>query len=176
MFGSALCNQYITTDFSESLLEMVTPTFKDKNSLLVFLEDMHEFIYKSINNESLWPFSIPPNFKNENEIAIANYGSSNEAILKMTYRNGLSHRYGRGMQAISGIHFNYSFSEKSLKRLNSKTSNMNMPEIKSTIYLRMIRNLNRMNWLLLYLFGSSPVITKSLLSSDHNDIIKLYVD
>ena len=66
--GSSLCNRYITTDFSESLLEMVTPTFTTNDSLFVFLEDIHEFVYKNINNESLWPFSIPPIINNESEI------------------------------------------------------------------------------------------------------------
>ena len=32
--GSSLCNKYITTDFSEAQLELVTPPYDDKNDTI----------------------------------------------------------------------------------------------------------------------------------------------
>ena len=79
---------------------------------LNFLENIHHFVSHQIEDEIIWPFSMPPFIKSDADIPIASYGSSNLALFKKTYRNGLSHRYGRTMQAISGIHVNYSFPEQ----------------------------------------------------------------
>ena len=111
ILGSALCNNYITTDFSEAQTELVTPPFNDKIQGLKFLEDIHHFVSCNIKDEILWPFSTPPTIDDEKDIPIANYGSSNLGLFKRRYRNGLSVRYGRLMQTISGIHYNYSVPE-----------------------------------------------------------------
>ena len=110
--GSPLCHRYITTDFSEALLELITPPLIDKSAGLTFLDNMHHFVSHKIDNEVIWPFSMPPFIQSDNEIPIASYGSSNLALFKTAYRKGLSHRYGRTMQAIAGIHFNYSLPEQ----------------------------------------------------------------
>ena len=110
--GSALCNQYITTDFSEALLEFITPPLRDNLLTFRFLEDIHSFVFSNIDNEVLWPFSMPIDISSDSDIPIAMYGDSNMAMLKTIYRNGLSNRYSRHMQTISGIHFNYSLTEK----------------------------------------------------------------
>ena len=110
--GSPLCHRYITTDFSEAQLELITPPLIDKKMGLNFLENIHHFVSHKIEDEIIWPFSMPPFIQSDTEIPIASYGSSNLALFKTTYRNGLSHRYGRTMQAISGIHFNYSLPEQ----------------------------------------------------------------
>ena len=41
-------------------------------------------------------------------IPIGRYGTSNVGRAKTVYRMGLSYRYGRRMQTISGIHYNFS--------------------------------------------------------------------
>ena len=79
--GSALCNNYITTDFSEAQTELVTPPFRDKIQGLKFLEGIHHFVSCNIEDEILWPFSMPPLIDDEKDIPIANYGSSNEQRL-----------------------------------------------------------------------------------------------
>ena len=109
--GSSLCNKYVTTDFSESLLEFVTPPSKGKIANFNLLEDIHDFVLSNIGDEFFWPFSIPLKVNRERDIKIAEYGTSNSAILKRIYREGLAIRYGRHMQAISGIHFNYSLNK-----------------------------------------------------------------
>ncbi len=107
--GSTLTNEYITTDYSEALIELVTPTFKQSWELLQFLCDLHQFVYRHLGDELLWATSMPSNIKSDAEIPIARYGRSNIGQMKEVYRLGLGHRYGRMMQAISGVHFNYSF-------------------------------------------------------------------
>jgi len=165
--GSALCSKYITTDFSEAQIELITPPFEHHSSALEFLDRLNEFLSKNIGNELLWCFSMPPYIKNENMIPISNYGTSNLARFKMTYRNGLSHRYGKLMQTISGIHYNYSFPEKFWNLFLSEDNRIDQKEFKSSYYFRALRNIKRFNWLILYLFGASPVVTKNFIEKSN---------
>ena len=170
--GSALCNKYITTDFSEALLELITPPLTNNKDAISFLDDLHHFIHKNIKEELLWPYSMPPFFQDNSHIPIAYYGSSNSAKFKMTYRKGLSHRYGRGMQAIAGIHFNYSFSEKFWPLYFSNSTIKDNISNRNDIYFRTLRNIHRFNWLILYLFGSSPIVSENFKKETSNTSIK----
>ena len=171
--GSALCNSYITTDFSESQIELITPPFKNKTKTTQFLDDVHNFVLSNIKDETLWPFSMPPIIKSESDIPIADYGSSSIGVFKKTYRKGLSHRYGRYMQAISGIHYNYSLPDAIWDSFIKEGNISEINNIKSKNYFCMLRNIIRMNWILLYLFGASPAITKNFLPNSKNNFIKL---
>ena len=171
--GSPLCHRYITTDFSEAQLELITPPFIDKKTGLDFLENIHHFVSHKIEDEIIWPFSMPPLIQSDADIPIASYGSSNLALFKTTYRNGLSHRYGRTMQAISGIHFNYSLPEQIWKSSLFTEEKAVSKKLRANIYFRTLRNLHRMNWLILYLFGASPIATKNFLSNKHRGFQKL---
>jgi glutamate--cysteine ligase len=166
--GSSLCNSYITTDFSESLLEFITPPFKNPISTVNFLDAIHHFVYDNLDNELLWPYSMPPLFKDENDIEIANYGSSNLALFKRAYRSGLSHRYGKGMQVIAGIHYNYSLSDDIWSLSDIFGSNSSDNKIKAEFYFRALRNIQRMNWLILYFFGASPIVTRNFIDKDRS--------
>jgi len=159
-FGSALCHEYLTTDFSEALLEIVTPPFEKIVNLISFLSDSHHFVSNSLKNEQLWPLSMPPNFTTEEEIQIAKYGKSNLAKFKTTYRKGLAKRYGRTMQAISGLHFNYSLPDAMWEWKYADDSRLN----KNEVYFNAIRNVHRKSWLILYLFGASPILNKNFLN------------
>ena len=108
--GSALTHPYITTDYSEALLEFVTPPFSGIDDTLKFLDDTHRFVYSQLDGEILWATSMPCIVEGDPSIPIAQYGSSNAGKMKTAYRRGLGHRYGRMMQTISGVHYNYSFS------------------------------------------------------------------
>ena len=164
--GSALCNKYITTDFSEAQLEFITNPSSAKMDGIRFLDNINHFVSCNINNEIIWPFSMPPPIESENDIPIASYGTSNLGLFKKTYRTGLSNRYGRSMQALSGIHYNYSLPDELTKGFfESKTSSNNL-EIRSEIYFSMLRNIIRMNWITLYFFGATPVITKDYIKGD----------
>ena len=171
--GSALCNQYITTDFSEAQLELITPPLPDKTDGLEFLDHIHHFVSHNINKEILWPFSMPPTIKSEQDLPIADYGISNLGLFKQLYRKGLSHRYGRSMQAISGVHYNYSLPDSIWHCSFFEDSQLDSRAIRSDGYFRMLRNIYRMNWLVLYLFGASPILTKDLLTKNTEPIQKL---
>ena len=102
IFGSSLTNTYITTDYSEALIEMVTPPCNSHFEALNFLENIIAYVYRNLDEEYLWPASMPCIIAGDKSIPIAYYGTSNPARMKTTYRRGLGNRYGRVMQVISG--------------------------------------------------------------------------
>ena len=160
--GSALTSKFITTDFSEALLEFITPAVPNTWEVLSFLCDIHQFTYKNINDELLWVSSMPCALDEKREIPLARYGTSNVGKMKTIYRNGLGLRYGRNMQAIAGIHFNYSLPEKFWPIYKLNENNHDSIDIfRSSSYMSMIRNFKRYGWLILYLFGASPALCKS---------------
>jgi glutamate--cysteine ligase len=75
--GSALTHPYITTDYSEALTEFITPPFHHIRQVLDFLRDTQQFVYQHLDNESLWPTSMPCVVSGETSIRIADYGNSN---------------------------------------------------------------------------------------------------
>jgi glutamate--cysteine ligase len=162
--GSALTNDIITTDYSEALIELVTPTFTQSWELLQYLCDLHQFVYRHLGDELLWATSMPCALQGDADIPIARYGRSNIGKLKEVYREGLGHRYGRMMQAISGVHFNYSFPQSFwpvlAELLESRDAGQ---DFVSDRYFALLRNYRRYGWLILYLFGNSPMLCKSFL-------------
>lgn len=164
--GSALTNRFITTDFSESLLEFVTPAFRSTWQALESLCEIHQFTYERLGDELLWVNSMPCLMADDSAIPLARYGDSNVGRMKTIYRSGLGYRYGRRMQTIAGIHFNYSLPHQFwpvFKDLAGVDSDID--EFRSSAYLDMVRNFRRMGWLVLYLFGSSPALCKSFVGS-----------
>jgi glutamate--cysteine ligase len=172
--GSALTNRYITTDYSEALLEFVTPPVQSSWETIQFLCDIHQFVYEAIGEELLWAVSMPCMIRSEADIPLANYGTSNVGTMKTVYRRGLGHRYGRRMQAISGIHFNYSLPELFWPNYrDSEKSRENDTDFRSGAYLGLVRNVRRFDWILLYLFGASPAVCKSFLSGVDTNLTEL---
>ena len=168
--GSSFTNPSITTDFAEALIEIVTPVYTDINELYKKLESLHVFINKNLENgETLWPFSMPPKIKSESEINIATYGDTNMGKLKHIYRQGLAIRYGKTMQCVSGIHYNFSLSDESLKNLLGICNQ----EDKDKAYLGLIRNFKRLFWFVLLEFGNSAVVDKTFVSGRQNDLEEL---
>jgi glutamate--cysteine ligase len=169
--GSALTNQYLTTDFSEALLEFVTPAFTHTWEALQFLNDVHQFTYAQLDDELLWTASMPCLISADGEIPLAQYGSSNVARMKTVYRNGLGYRYGRNMQTIAGIHFNYSLPESFWPVFKDiEESDHDIDAFRSSHYLALIRNFRRFGWLVLYLFGASPALCKSFVAGTETDL------
>lgn len=168
--GSALTHPNITTDYSESLLEFITPVSHDPEKTIAQLQDIQKYTMSKINGELLWPFSMPCFVEDEDKVQLAYYGTSNIGKMKTAYRQGLKNRYGSMMQVISGIHFNFSFSDnfwQALKAIENDTSDVDT--YKSDKYFALIRNYKRYCWLIPYLYGSSPVLCGSFLkaSSTH---------
>ena len=165
--GSALTNPYITTDFAEALIELVTPKFDNVDDLYSCLQDLHVFTAQNIDeDEFLWAHSMPCRIVKESDINIANYGSNNSGMLKHIYRKGLRVRYGSIMQCVSGIHYNFSIDEKSYCDLLGSAYSQ---EAVNNLYLGLIRNFKRNFWFILAQLGASPVADKSyVLDRDHN--------
>ena len=163
--GSALTHPYITTDYSEALLEFITPPLTDLRESLQFLSDIHRFVYDQLGDELLWAASMPCVIEGENSIPVARYGKSNAGMMKYVYRLGLGYRYGRIMQVIAGVHFNYSLPRAFWPVFQEHEQDTRaLQAFISDSYFCLIRNLQRFGWLILYLFGSSPAVCKSFLA------------
>ena len=171
ILGSALTHSSITTDYSEALLEFITPVYQSIDESLNHLNDLHSFTLRNIGDELIWPVSMPCRLKGEESIPIANYGPSNIGQMKTVYRRGLGHRYGRKMQSIAGIHYNFSLPDDFWSHykdiVNSKDD---IQTFRSNNYLALIRNFHRNSWLLFYLFGASPVLDKSFFDCDAKNL------
>jgi len=167
--GSALTHPFITTDFSEAMLEFVTPPLPGASDAAAFLEECHAQVYARIGDELLWPASMPCIVKDETEIPLARYGSSNLGRMKTIYRRGLGYRYGRTMQVIAGVHFNYSVGGdcwRALAELAGAAGTAGaVAAFRSERYMGLIRNFLRLAWMIPYLFGVSPAICRSFLGS-----------
>ena len=179
--GSALTHQQITTDYAEALLEFITPAEHDIALALNRLDAIHRYAYAKLGDEMLWSESMPCELPPEAEIEIANYGSSNIGMLKHVYRRGLALRYGKAMQCIAGIHYNYSLSEKlwqlfSLDEGVAEERRQSLRDFQSESYIALIRNFRRYSWLLMYLFGASPALSTGFLRGRRHQLETLSDD
>ena len=163
--GSALTHPSITTDYSESLLEFITPVAQDVELTLHQLRGIHRFTASQLQGELLWGASMPCIVAGERSIPIAHYGSSNVGQMKRIYRNGLGVRYGRMMQAIAGIHYNFSMPESFWQAAWERDGSQgSLRDYQTAGYLGLIRNFFERSWLLIYLLGASPAVCASFLS------------
>ncbi len=160
--GSALTHPHITTDYSEALIELVTPPFPSSWELQQYLCEIHQFVYSELGDELLWATSMPCAINKDSDIPIAEYGTSNIGRMKHVYRLGLGQRYGRMMQAISGVHFNYSFPDRLWPVIESvNESKLRGQALIDDAYFALLRNYRRYGWLILFLFGVSPAVCRS---------------
>lgn len=151
--GSALTHPHITTDYSESQLELITGVHGRADACARELSEIHQFVYRAIGDELLWVGSMPCGLPADENIPIGTYGTSNVARAKSVYRMGLGHRYGRRMQTISGIHYNWS-----------------LPGLSNEAHFGLIRNFRRHSFLLLLLFGASPAVCKSFVEGRPHEL------
>ncbi len=163
--GAPLTHPRITTDFSEALLELITPVQHSVDAVLAQLDDVHRIVYDGIaSDELLWAASMPCVLGDDPDIPVAQYGSSNSAQMKTIYRLGLGHRYGRAMQTIAGIHYNFSLGDHVWPLLAEQDGNTaTMQDYITRGYFDLIRNFQRFSWLIVYLFGASPAVCGSFL-------------
>ena len=163
--GSALTHPCITTDFSEALLELITPPMDSVTSAMHELRLLHQYVYQNIGDEMLWATSMPCLLSGEDSIPIADYGTSNAGMMKTVYRRGLVWRYGKVMQAIAGVHFNFSLPQTFWQQYQKiEKNNQDLQTFININYFSMLRNLQRVGWLIPYLFGASPAVCESFLN------------
>jgi len=157
--GAALTHPHITTDFSEAQLELITGVHPNADACVQELAEIHQFVYRHLGDEMMWSSSMPCRLPADDEIPLGQYGRSNVGRLKTVYRMGLSLRYGRRMQTISGVHYNFSLPETALALLQGPgATETARTEFRTTGYFSLIRNFRRHSWLPLYLFGASPAV------------------
>lgn len=161
--GSALTHPWITTDFAESMLEFITPVNTNIDYMLTFLRDLHRYASINIGDEMMWPLSMPCFVAKEDDIILAQYGSSNEGRFKTLYREGLKNRYGAMMQTISGVHYNFSLPTAFWQARDGIKNTEEGKDVISEGYFTLIRNYYRFGWVIPYLFGASPSMCSSFI-------------
>ncbi|MFN3579415.1 MAG: glutamate--cysteine ligase [Pseudomonas sp.] len=173
--GSALTHPSITTDYSEALLELITPVSTSLDSLFAHLDSTHRFVYGKLAGELLWTESMPCKLPAvDADIPIAWYGSSNIGMLKNVYRRGLAIRYGKAMQCIAGIHYNFSLPPQLWAVLQERDGDeRSAQDYQSDRYMALIRNFRRYAWLLMYLFGASPAVCGTFLQGRDHKLLPL---
>ncbi len=164
--GSALTHPQITTDFSEALLEFITPPTHQVEDLFIHLDAIQKFVIAHLQDEMLWPASMPCALGEDDQIPVARYGNSNNGLMKTVYRIGLGHRYGRAMQTVAGIHYNFSLPNAFWAFMSRQDNSLeDLQDYKDRGYFKLIRNFRRHYWLLIYLFGASPALCKSFVDN-----------
>ncbi len=172
--GSALTHPYVTTDYSEALLEFITPPTTSLSEPIALLETLHRYTYQHIGDELLWVNSMPCIMTADEEIPIAQYGSSNSGKMKTIYRMGLGERYGRRMQTIAGIHYNVSYDESFWQHHQAaEKATGDLQTFISQRYFDLTRNFQRYSWLINFLFGASPAVCASFLDGRDHELISL---
>ena len=164
VFGDKSHNPYITTDFSESQIEVITPALKSVEEAYNFTRSLYDIVAMEIKDEYLWPESMPCIIPEDKDIPVAKFnGSSKES---QEYREKLLIKYGGKKQLISGIHYNFSFDEVIIKKLyEDSEEKLSYKEFKDSIYLKVARNYLRYRWLIVYLFGAAPIVHESFINS-----------
>lgn len=169
--GSALTHPCITTDYSEALLELITPVCSSTAEMMQSLRDIHGYVQQHLGDEVFWAGSMPCELDGDESIQIAEYGTSNIGRLKHVYRQGLAVRYGRMMQSIAGAHYNYSLPDSFWQHWQQALgAGGSLKDFKSDQYFWMIRNFRRQSWLLMLLFGASPVLDASFVKGRHHQL------
>ena len=178
--GSALTHPHITTDYSEALMEFITPPKQTIPEALSFLKDIHAVTHRSLeNNEKLWPLSMPCMLDDEEEnIRLADYGTSNVGRFKTLYRHGLGVRYGRRMQTISGVHYNVSFPDQLFETLQQNEQDeelkaLSLQDYRSHRYFGLIRNFIRLTPLVMFLVGASPSVCRCFMTGREHHLLPL---
>ncbi len=162
--GSKLTHPLITTDFSEAQLELITGVHTTAADALAELDAVHRYVYSALDEEILWAASMPCVLAGDDDIPLAYYGESNIGRLKTTYRSGLGLRYGRAMQTICAIHYNFSVPDELFDALQAhEGSAESAKDYRTGRYFDLMRNFRRWSWLLTYLFGASPAVCNSFI-------------
>jgi glutamate--cysteine ligase len=174
VLGSALTHERITTDYSEALLELITGTHDNVAGLMGELGDIHRHVSGNLGGELIWNQSMPAALPPEPDIPIAWFGTSNTGMLKHVYRRGLAYRYGKTMQCIAGVHYNFSLDDRIWELLELPGDSEQ--DRRSAGYIGLIRNFTRYSWLLMYFFGAAPALSRDFLRDRSHPLQALDAD
>lgn len=161
-FGSRNFHPTIQTDFSEQQLELITPIAPSTKEARRFLAAITDVAGRTIpKNEVIWPLSMPPKLSPA-EIQIAHLENDFERY----YREGLAKKYGKTLQAISGIHYNMELGPDLIQALFKVSDYKNIRLFKNDLYLKLTRNFLRFRWFLTYLYGAAPIAEEGFLTRE----------
>ncbi|PIE42351.1 MAG: glutamate--cysteine ligase [Gammaproteobacteria bacterium] len=160
--GSPLTHQEVTTDYAESLLEIVTPAFRNSRDTQAHLCYLHRVLAQD-SYEYMLNGSMPAYIADTEAVQIGWYGRSHAGQMRRLYRKGLALRYGKAMQLIAGMHFNYSICNRLFNHYAEILGCHFNRQFVDQCYMNLVRNLRRYAWLTAYLFGHSPAVDKSFL-------------
>lgn len=162
VFGDKVLNPFITTDFSESQLECITPVLNTTREVFNYTNILYDICALEVGDEYIWPESMPCIISKDKDIPISEYGDSKKGAEARLYRENLLDKYGHKVQLISGIHYNFSFSEEMILKLyKNSNSSLSYRFYKDEIYLKIARNYLRYRWILIYLTGSTSIVQGS---------------
>lgn len=137
-FKSKIDNPYITIDYAESQVEVITPTFSSMQKSYDFLTDLTTIVNQELTNECLWVNSMPPIINQK--VKIGQFNNDEKGIKAMNYRSYLKDKYGLNKQLLSGVHFNFSFSDKFLQEIAFLFPEYSLKDLKNYLYLKIARN------------------------------------
>ena len=172
IFGDKSENPYITTDFSESQVEVITPAFKKSEEAYKFTRVLYDIVATEIGDEYLWVESMPCIIPEDDKIPVAKFKNASKEAQE--YREKLLKKYGGKKQLISGIHYNFSFDEDIIKKLYENSDKNDSYKIfKNSIYLKVARNYLRYRWIIVYLLGAAPIVHESFITENKCPLMKL---
>lgn len=169
--GDKFTNPYITTDFAESQIEIITPPLSTMEEVYGFLNLLYDTVALNIGEELLWPQSMPSIITDR--IPVAEFGDHEDARKATEYRERLLLKYGGKKQLISGLHFNFSVDEEIIKVLyENGIQTVNYRNFKEQVYLKAARNYLRYRWLLVYIMGNTTTVHGTFI--DDSDCTKCF--
>ncbi len=162
--GKRAIHPYLITDFSESQPELITPVATTIKETMDWLAALHDVYIRSMEeDEYLWPFSMPNILPDDKDIPIIKVPEQFE----LDYRNYLAEQYGKQLQMISGIHFNFSFSDDFINQLfKYQNETENYQDFRDKVYLKLSRNFLRYHWIITYLYGAAPIADDTFYESE----------
>lgn len=156
----------IVKDFCENQTEINTGVHTSAEAVIEELAEHTQRLNKALEErrERLWLYSNPPRIKNADDIPVALYEGDQSS--KHSYRLYLAEKYGKYKMTLSGIHVNYSLSEKLLLQSFDASSSVDFTAHKNEVYLRLAESLTAYGWIINLLLSASPVCDGSYLSPE----------
>lgn len=177
VFGEKLRNPYITTDFSESQLELITPAMDTLEQTYDFLSELYDIAVMEIGDEYIWPQSMPCIIPEDKKIPIARFCKCPPGVDAESYRQKLMLKYGGKKQLVSGIHYNFSFKESLIQKLHTAYApQLDTKSFKNSLYLKVTRNYLRYRWLIIYLLGSTSTMHETYVEACGKQLKKISSD
>lgn len=161
-------------DFCENQTELITSVCNSSDDAWKQLADLHKtavinLLKLKTGREFFWPFSNPPFLCGEDDIPIASFDGQLKG--KEIYRQYLAEKYGKSKMLFSGIHFNFSFSDRLLQAaFRESVWKGSYFDFRNQVYLHIAEKAAEYSWLIVYLTAASPVIDSSFFTTHSSPV------